>query len=118
LLPLLRGDLESGPIAFTTTQAYAQLRLDTLDSVAFPTRGTLLQATWRSGSLSEGRPGLGGGSARAYRHQVGALGRSRERRSLARLQRGGTFGLGGFLRLSGTPISSLYGQTEHARVAS
>ena len=51
--PLLRADLESGSIAFTTTQVYAQMRVDTLDSIAFPTRGTLLQATWRSGSLSE-----------------------------------------------------------------
>ncbi|MEI8264943.1 MAG: patatin-like phospholipase family protein [Betaproteobacteria bacterium] len=109
--PLLRADLESGPIAFTTTQVYTQLRLDTLDSIAFPTRGTLLQATWRSGSLSEADRGsetearvLTGFTWGRWAGHVHAEA-SHASKGVAPLA------LGGFLRLSGTPIGSLYGQT-------
>jgi NTE family protein len=109
--PLLRADLASGPIALTTTQAYAQLRVDTLDSIAFPTRGTFVGALWESGGLS----GADRGSATLARVLSGfTWGRwaghvyaeaSHASKGLAPLA------LGGFLRLSGTPISSLYGQT-------
>jgi NTE family protein len=109
--PLLRADLESGPIAFTTTQVYTQLRLDTLDSIAFPTRGTLLHATWRSGSLSEADRGsetearvLTGFTWGRWAGHVHAEA-SHASKGVAPLA------LGGFLRLSGTPIGSLYGQT-------
>ncbi len=109
--PLLRADLESGPIAFTTTQVYAQLRLDTLDSVAFPTRGTLLEASWSSGSLSEADRGseaaagvLTGFTWGRWAGHVYAEA-SHASKGVAPLA------LGGFLRLSGTPIRSLYGQT-------
>jgi NTE family protein len=109
--PLLRGALEDGPIAFTTTQAYARLRLDTLDSIAFPTHGTLLQAVWRSGSLSgndqgsqaEGRVLTGLRMGRWAGHLYADASYASE--GLAPVA------LGGFLRLSGTPIGSLYGQT-------
>jgi NTE family protein len=109
--PLLRADLESGPIAFTTTQAYAQLRVDTLDAVAFPTRGTLLGVTWRSGSISEADEGseadarvLTGFTWGRWAGHVYAEA-SHASKGVAPLA------LGGFLRLSGTPFGSLYGQT-------
>jgi NTE family protein len=111
IAPVLGGQLEGGPIALTTQRAVAQLRLDTLDSLAFPTRGHLLQATWRSSSLS----GAAQGAEAEMRGLAGfRMGRwaghvyvdaSRAAEGLAPLS------LGGFLRLSGTPIGSLSGQT-------
>jgi len=109
--PLLRGDLESGPIAFTTTQAYAQLRLDTLDSVAFPTRGTLLGITWRSGSISEADQGAEA-EARVLTGFTWGRWAGHVYADASHASKGvAPLALGGFLRLSGTPISSLYGQT-------
>ena len=109
--PLLRADLASGPIAFTTTQVYAQLRVDTLDSIAFPTRGTLVGALWESGGLSDADRGseaqarvLSGFTWGRWAGHVYAEA-SHASKGVAPLA------LGGFLRLSGTPISSLYGQT-------
>ncbi len=109
--PLLRGDLQDGPITFTTTQAYAQLRFDTLDSVAFPTRGTLLQATWRSGSLSEADQGSEAEARVLTGIRWGRWAGHLSAEASHASNGVAPLALGGFLRLSGTPISSLYGQT-------
>lgn len=109
--PLLRADLESGPIAFTTTQAYAQLRVDTLDAVAFPTRGTLLGITWRSGSISEADQGAEA-EARVLTGFTWGRWAGHVYAEASHASKGvAPLALGGFLRLSGTPIRSLYGQT-------
>jgi NTE family protein len=107
---LSRSGLER-PVSLTTRQLYAQLRLDTLDSLAFPTRGGLLQVTWRSrgtGDLRQdwefearGMTGfrLGKWAGHLYTDS------SHSRSGFSPLA------LGGFLRLSGTPIDSLGGQS-------
>jgi NTE family protein len=94
-----------------TDRLYAELRLDTLDSLAFPTQGSLVGARW----LSRSTDSLAVGWEAEFRVMTGfRFGRW-----------GGHFyadashgsdgiapaSLGGFLRLSGTPIGSLEGQT-------
>ncbi len=89
-------------------QVYAQLRLDTLDSVAFPTRGALIQADWNSRSTAgavraadlelRGLAGFRVGPWGAYVYADASHGDD-----------GAPLALGGFLRLSGTPLDSLNG---------
>ncbi len=94
-----------------TEQFYGQLRVDTLDSVAFPTHGTLMQAIWRS-------PGTGGVS-RVSEFEFRGLTGFRLGRWGGHVYADASHGadgyaplsLGGFLRLSGTPMESVDGQS-------
>ncbi|MFM7532562.1 MAG: patatin-like phospholipase family protein [Rubrivivax sp.] len=111
ITPFLSGTpLERG-MSVGVRQYYGQLRHDTLDSLAFPTQGELLHATWRSRSTgvlaqdweveARGLTGFRLGRWGGHLYTDASYGR------------GGTapFSLGGFLRLSGMPIDSLSGQT-------
>jgi NTE family protein len=112
LKPFLSDQLMPGSTTLTAQQLYGQLRIDTLDSVAFPTQGTLLQAVWRSRDarsvavtsaetefrvLTGFRLGPWGGHVYADGSHGGE--------GYAPLS------LGGFLRLSGTPMNSVDGQS-------
>jgi NTE family protein len=98
---------------FYDTVQFANLRIDTLDTLAFPTRGRLLNAHWeRSPSKDDGRPpltqsaviGLAAFEAGAWAgHLYGEWSRS----NLGTAPQS----LGGFLRLSGTEPDSLDGHT-------
>lgn len=110
LSPVLSAQPLPSTIAVRTEQLYAQVRLDTLDSVVFPTRGVLAQATWRSRSRS--------GMQRDEELDGRALGGFRLGRWGGHLYAEASQGsdgyaplsLGGFLRLSGSPLDSLDGQ--------
>ncbi len=91
-------------------QGFAQLRIDTLDSLGFPSRGYLLEASWQRLTPD--------GEATA--NQLGLLGLSAFRAGawaghvygeLAHSAYGSARSLGGFLRLSGTADNSLEGRT-------
>lgn len=91
-------------------QSFAQLRIDTLDSLGFPSRGNLLEASWQrltpDGSQTANQIGLTGLSAfRAGRWAGHVYG------ELAHSAYGSARSLGGFLRLSGTADNSLEGRT-------
>jgi NTE family protein len=98
--------------SFADTVYYTQLQVDTLDSLAFPSRGVLLQGRW------EQSPGKAGSDSRARSSLLG----------LAAFRAGDWAGhlygewskaqvgtaplpLGGFLRLSGTARESVDGRT-------
>ncbi|MCZ8112718.1 MAG: patatin-like phospholipase family protein [Betaproteobacteria bacterium] len=109
--PFFVDEVLTGSIAFSDEQYFVQLRIDTLDSMSFPTQGQLLQALWQMprfgakerGSESEFR-GLTGFRLGSWAgHVYGEASRSEQ--SYAPLS------LGGFLRLSGTPIDSIDGQS-------
>ncbi|MES2072698.1 MAG: patatin-like phospholipase family protein [Pseudomonadota bacterium] len=100
-------------ISFYDTTQFIQLKTDTLDSLAFPTRGNLLTARWeRSPSQGPGAPSLARSAVAALSafkadewagHLYGEWSKS---------QRGpAPSSLGGFLRLSGTTTESLEGNT-------
>jgi len=90
-------------------QQFAQLRIDTLDSLGFPSRGLMLDARWERLRSAE----------TPSSHHVGVLGMAAFR---AGAWAGHIYGewaqsgqtaartLGGFLRLSGTPDASLDGR--------
>lgn len=109
--PFLSGSSLERPESMTIRQLYAQLRLDTLDSVAFPTQGQLLQATWRSRSRADLR--------QPWEVEARGMAGFRWGRWAGHLYADSSHGgsghaplsLGGFLRLSGTPIDSLGGQS-------
>lgn len=91
--------------------AYAQFQADTLDSLALPSRGALLQLRIErsaAGAQSDGRASATALGLQAFRiddwagHVYGEWSRSRS--GLAPLS------LGGFLRLSGTPRASVGGR--------
>jgi NTE family protein len=111
LKPFLSDQLIPDSTAITAQQMYAQLRLDTLDSVAFPTQGTLLQATWRS-------RGTGSSAIRSSEAEFRVLTGFRLGTWAGHVYADGSHGgdgyaplsLGGFMRLSGTPLNSLDGQ--------
>jgi NTE family protein len=111
ITPVLSGSALEGPVALRTQQLYAQLRLDTLDSLAFPTQGSLLQASWRSRGLA--------GWQRAAEAELRAMTGFRFGRWGGHVYADASHGadgaaplsLGGFLRLSGTPIDSLDGES-------
>lgn len=97
---------------YDTTQ-FAQFRLDTLDSLAFPVRGNFLAAVLeRSPSKGPQEPSLArsqieGLSAFQYGEWAGHV-----YGEWSRAQRGqAPVSLGGFLRLSGTSTNSLEGNT-------
>lgn len=91
-------------------QRFIQARVDTLDSLAFPSRGALLEASWER--LDNGRD--------EPVHHAAVLGLSAFRLGRwdghvygewARAAFGSAQPLGGFLRLSGTADSSLEGRS-------
>lgn len=91
-------------------QRFVQARIDTLDSLAFPSRGALLEAAWER--LDNGRD--------EPVHHASLLGLSAFRLGRwdghvygewARAAFGSAQPLGGFLRLSGTADSSLEGRS-------
>ncbi|MES2959000.1 MAG: patatin-like phospholipase family protein [Pseudomonadota bacterium] len=96
---------------FSETASYVQLQVDTLDSLALPSRGVLLQGRFESARATEGAAGRSASSIvalKAFRvgdwdgHVYGEWAKARS--GLAPLS------LGGFLRLSGTPRESLAGR--------
>ena len=109
--PFFSDTLLSGSSGITTQQFYGQWRVDTLDSVAFPTHGTLMQAIWRSPST--------GGASRASEFEFRGLTGFRLGPWGGRVYADASHGadgyaplsLGGFLRLSGTPMESVDGQS-------
>ena len=111
IFPLLSREAALGPASASTQQAFVQLRLDNLDSMAFPTRGALVQATLRSGSLS----GLAQGAEAEMRALMGfRLGNWAGHAYVDASHAADGYAplaLGGFWRLSGTPIGSVDGQT-------
>jgi NTE family protein len=94
-----------------TDRLYAELRLDTLDSLAFPTQGSLVGARWLSRSTDS--------LAVGWEAELRAMTGFRFGRWGGHFYADASHGsdgiapasLGGFLRLSGTPIGSLEGQT-------
>ncbi|WP_354361151.1 patatin-like phospholipase family protein [Undibacterium sp. GrIS 1.8] len=101
-----------GARSYDTTQ-FAQLRIDTLDSLAFPTQGNLLTALWERspskdiGESSLARSSLTGLTAFQTGDWAGHL-----YGEWSHAQRGfASSSLGGFLRLSGTTADSLDGNT-------
>lgn len=93
------------------TASYVQLQMDTLDSLALPSRGMLLQGRFESSRGAAGEASRSASSIvglKAFRivdwdgHVYGEW--AKARRGLAPLS------LGGFLRLSGTPRESLGGR--------
>jgi NTE family protein len=100
-------------LRFYDTNQFVQFRIDTLDSLAFPSRGQLLTALWeRSPSRDSSEPSL----ARSLVIGLTALEVGKWAGHLygewSRASRGSApQSLGGFLRLSGTPPDSLDGHT-------
>ena len=109
--PFFSDSALSGSASATARQWFAQLRLDTLDSMAFPTRGTLVQTVWRAPATRAGARGSEFEFRGLAGIRLGSFGghlyadASRGRDDFAPLS------LGGFLRLSGTPLDSVDGQS-------
>jgi NTE family protein len=108
LVPEGGSDSES---RFSETASYVQLQMDTLDSLALPSRGMLLQSRLERSRAAAGAASRSASSIvglKAFRvsdwdgHVYGEWARARS--GLAPLS------LGGFLRLSGTPRESLGGR--------
>lgn len=109
---LVVADGSSSRDAFAENVGYAQFQADTLDGLALPSRGTLLQlrversfdAAGQEGHANATVLGLQAFTVDAWAgHVYGEWSRSRS--GLAPLS------LGGFLRLSGTPRASVGGNT-------
>jgi NTE family protein len=105
----LPEDPSLGSVRLSLRTHYAQLRIDSLDSMAFPARGQLLNLSYarldsdRTGSINQvSALGL---SAFQLGHWAGHLYGEYSHASI-----GNTSSLGGFLRLSGSPDSSLEGR--------
>jgi NTE family protein len=110
---LLPADPEASTQRGFETVHFVQLRSDTLDSLAFPTRGHLLEARWELSPSNEDRRLAFANSAvlglKAISHKAWA-GHLYGEWSHAD-QGTAPQSLGGFLRLSGTPQESLNGRT-------
>ncbi|MNN11483.1 hypothetical protein D3C81_1244430 [compost metagenome] len=98
--------------ALGTTQ-FVQLRVDTLDSPGFPTRGMLVDATWtRDSSTGSGEAALGRSSITGMQAFSRGNWAGHVYGEWARAQRGeAPLSLGGFLRLSGTQFESVTGRS-------
>ncbi|MFM7848573.1 MAG: patatin-like phospholipase family protein [Rubrivivax sp.] len=109
--PLLASPTPIDLVRLSYRRVFGQLRLDSLDSVAFPTRGVLLQATWRSRTIA----GLPSDAEAEVRGMAGfRMGRwaGHVYADASRAEGGfAPLALGGFLRLSGTPKNSLDGRS-------
>ena len=95
----------------TTERLYAQLRLDTLDSLAFPTQGILLQGTWHSRSTAGETIGWDAELRTMTGFRWGRWGGHFYADASHGTDGVAPLSLGGFLRLSGTPFGALEGQT-------
>jgi NTE family protein len=109
---LIPDDGSQAPIQTFDTSEYVQLRVDSLDSLAFPVRGQLLNAIWerslanRPGESSLARSQVTGMTAFGVGDWAGHV-----YGEWARAQVGfAPLTLGGFLRLSGTPANSVDGR--------
>ncbi len=111
IAPVLSESALAGPASLRVQQLYAQLRLDTLDSVAFPTQGSLLQATWRSRSLGVWQRGPEAEMRAMTGFRLGRWGGHLYADASHGADGAAPLSLGGFLRLSGTPIDSLDGES-------
>jgi NTE family protein len=105
---------ESGtPPAHTFgTSQFLRYRLDTLDSLGYPSRGYLLNATLERAPTADGTDSLASSSliGMAAVHTDNWAGHLYG--EWARAQRGAApLSLGGFLRLSGTPAASIQGRS-------
>ncbi len=112
LRALVPDDGAQQPVTVFDNSRFVHLRADTLDSLAFPAHGVLLDATWEqslaaqedSSSLARsqaiGLAAFGGGGWAG--HVYAEWGRAQA--GLAALS------LGGFMRLSGTPMNSVEGR--------
>lgn len=103
-------DPDVPPRRVSFSQRFAQWRIDTLDSLAFPTRGALLEAEWQrlttAGAPAADHVGVLGMTAFRLGNWAGhAYGEA------AHAAYGSARSLGGFLRLSGTSDNSLEGRT-------
>ncbi|QJQ04663.1 patatin domain-containing protein [Undibacterium piscinae] len=98
--------------AYDTTQFF-NFRLDTLDSLAFPTRGNFINASWqRSPSNEAGQKSLAQSSIVAMSAFKTGEWAGHLYGEWAKSQTGmAPVALGGFLRLSGTPADSLSNNT-------
>ncbi|MFZ6748582.1 patatin-like phospholipase family protein [Undibacterium sp. Ren11W] len=98
--------------AFDTTQFF-NFRIDTLDSLGFPTRGQFLDAGWQRSSAKEnGQRSLAQSSIIAMSAFQTGDWAGHIYGEWAKSQRGSApLSLGGFLRLSGTPANSLSNNT-------
>lgn len=106
---LVPEDLLQGQQRQRYGTVYGQLRVDSLDSVAFPSRGQLLDlrldllhSEQEGGSLQLGLAAMSAFQWRAWAGHVYV--------ELAHGSYGSDRSLGGFLRLSGSPDASLQGQ--------
>ena len=109
---LISADDEPFSGKFSNTTRFIELQVDTLDVLAFPSRGNLLTARWEqsvrdASTASQAHSAVLGLSAfRAGEWAGHVYGEwSRAQLGFAPLP------LGGFLRLSGTPRESINGQT-------
>jgi NTE family protein len=109
---LVPDDGSRAPVRLYDTTALLQLRVDTLDALAFPQRGHLISAVWQR-SLAQ----PGGASRLASSDVIGlvAFGSGEWAGHVytewARAESGvAPLNLGGFLRLSGTATNSVEGQ--------
>ncbi|WP_295760786.1 patatin-like phospholipase family protein [Undibacterium sp.] len=113
----LPEDSEQAPSKVFGTSPFFQFRLDTLDSLAFPTRGQLLTALWQRPQINDdendGKKSLAQSSIIAMSAFQTGEWAGHLYGEWAKSQRGASApaSLGGFLRLSGTPTDSLSNNT-------
>ncbi|MFO1330707.1 MAG: patatin-like phospholipase family protein [Rubrivivax sp.] len=112
LRALVPDDGTRAPLRGYETSRFVELRIDTLDSLAFPVRGQLIGLNWQRTPRTAG---TGGGQVRSDATVLTAFGGDDWAGHLfAEWARAGSglapLNLGGFLRLSGTPVNSVEGQ--------
>ena len=109
---LVPDDGSRAPIALLSTTQFVQVRIDTLDSLAFPLRGQFLNAAWQR-VLAQRPDGhaVGAFSAAALAAFGAGEWAGHVYAEWARASTGlAGSSLGGFLRLSGSPTNSVEGQ--------
>lgn len=113
LRALVPDDGSRAPVKAADTSLFVQLRVDTLDSLAYPRRGQVLHVLWEhSRARSDGAPSRSRSQATALTAFGGADWAGHLYGEWARAQVGfAPLNLGGFLRLSGTPANSIDGQS-------
>jgi NTE family protein len=110
---LVPEDASNETLRFYDTDQFLQFRIDTLDSLAFPSRGQLLTAYWERSPGSEAdQPSLARSSVVGLTALEVGTWAGHLYGEWSRASRGSApQSLGGFLRLSGTPADSLDGHT-------
>ena len=109
---LVPDDGSRAPFALLRTSQFVQVRIDTLDSLAFPVRGQFLNADWeRVLGRHPDEPAAGRSSVAALAAFGAGDWAGHVYAEWARANTGlVNSNLGGFLRLSGTPANSVEGQ--------